>query len=125
MQAISHAEVKLYVWILKNSNRLIFFQAFSSIQTKQDSNSRELLAILYGLKSFISFIQGKPVKVYTDNANAHIIARKGSTSLRLRDFALQNFQFCLLHYIYIEVAWVVRSMNEFADSMSRIIDYSD
>ena len=41
----------------------LFFQAFSSIQTKQNSNSRELLAILYGLKSFIirSFIQGKTV----------------------------------------------------------------
>ena len=63
--------------------------------------------------------------MYTDNVNAHIIVRKGSTSLRLRDFALQNFQFCLLHYIYIEVAWVVRSINEFADSMSRIMDYSD
>ena len=55
----------------------LFFQAFSSIQTKQDSNSRELLAILYGLKSFRSFNQGKTVKVYTDNFNAHIIVHKG------------------------------------------------
>ena len=29
----------------------LFYQALSSIQAKQDSNSRELLAILYGLKS--------------------------------------------------------------------------
>ena len=54
-----------------------------------------------------------------------IIALKGSTSLRLHDTALQIFQFCVLHNVSIEVAWIPRSMNEFADSMSRIIDYDD
>ena len=59
----------------------LFYKAFSSLESTLDGNGRELLAILYSLKSFKSLIQGKVVKWYTDSKNASIIASKGSTYL--------------------------------------------
>lgn len=65
-----------------------------------DSNGRELLGILYGLKSFKSHLSGKVVKFFTDNRNVAIITRKGSTSLRLHRLALDIFSVLpkLSHY---------------------------
>ena len=71
----------------------LFYKAFSSLESTLDSNGRELLAILYSLKSFKSLIQRKAVKLYTDSKNASIIASKGSTSLTLQRHALEIFQF--------------------------------
>ena len=45
----------------------LFYKAFSSFESALDSNGRELLTILYSLKSFKSLIQGKVVKLYTDS----------------------------------------------------------
>ena len=59
-------------------------------------------------------IQGKVVKLYTDSRNASIIATKGSTSLRR---AVNN--------VTIDFLWVPRTLNVYADSMSRVIDYDD
>ena len=103
----------------------LFYKALSSMESTLDSNGRELLAILYSLKSFKSLIQGKVVKLYTDSKNALIITSKGSTSLRLQRLALEIFQFCAIHNVSIEIEWVPRSLNEYADSLSRVIDFDD
>ena len=103
----------------------LFYKAFSSMESTLDSNGRELLAILYSLKSFKSLIQGKVVKLYTDSKNASVIASKGSTSLRLQRHALEIFQFCAVNNVSIEIEWVPRSLNEYADSLSRVIDFDD
>ena len=95
------------------------------MESTLDSNGRELLAILYSLKSFKSLIQGKVVKLYTDSKNASIIASKGSTSLRLQRHALEIFQFCAANNVSIEIEWVPRSLNEYADSLSRVIDFDN
>ena len=78
----------------------LYFQAFSSREIRMDSNGRELLGILYGLKSFKSHLSGKVVKFFTDNRNVAIITRKGSTSLRLHRLALDIFSVLpkLSHY---------------------------
>ena len=77
----------------------LFYKAFSSMESTLDNNGRELLAILYSLKSFKSLIQGKVVKLYTDRKNASIIANKGSTSLRPQRHALEIFQFCAVNSV--------------------------
>ena len=103
----------------------LFFQAFSSLESGLDSNARELLAILYGLKSFRASLTGKVVKVFTDSKNAASISAKGSNSLRLHVLALEIFAYCAAHDISIEVEWIPRSLNSYADSVSRVIDYDD
>ena len=77
------------------------------------------------LKSFKTLIQVKVVKLYTDSKNASIIASKGSTALRLQRQALEIFQFCAVNNVSIEFEWVTRSLNEYADSLSRVIDFDD
>ena len=77
-------------------------------------------------KSFKSLIQGKVAKLYTDSKNASIVASKGGTSLRLqRHASLEIFQFCTVNNVWIEFEWVPRSLNEYADSLSRVIDFDD
>ena len=111
--------------VLDSAEFELFFQAFSTMESFSDSNGRELLAILYSLKSFRSLIEGKVVKIYTDNRNAAIITRKGSMSLRLHKIALDIFHFCASHQVTLEVEWVPRQLNEYADLLSRVVDYDD
>ena len=103
----------------------LFYKAFCSMESVLDSNGRELLAILYALKSFKSLIQGKVVKLFTDSKNASIISTKGSMSLRLQCQALEIFQFCAVNNVSVEFDWVPRSLNEYADSLSRVIDFDN
>ena len=84
-----------------------------------------MLAILYGLRSFRSFLTNKIVKVFTDNKNASIITARGSNTLRLQALAIEIFEFCFHHNVSLAVEWIPRSLNEYADSLSRIIDYDD
>ena len=72
------------------------------MESALDSNGRELLAILYALKSFKSLIQCKVVKLFTDSKNASIISNKGSMSLRLQRQALEIFQFCAVYNVSVE-----------------------
>jgi len=65
------------------------------------------------------------VKLYTDSNNASVIASKGSTSLRLQRKALEIFQFCAVNNVSMEIEWIPRSLNEYADSLSRVVDFDD
>ena len=103
----------------------LFYQAFSSMESTLDSNGREMLAILYALRSFKALVRGKVVKLYTDNKNASIISMKGSMSLRLQRQALEIFQFCAMNNVTVEIEWIPRSLNEYADSLSRVADFDD
>ena len=91
----------------------LFFQAFSSLESGFVSNARKLLAILYSLK------------VFTNSRNAASISARGSNSLRLHALALEIFAYCATHDISLEVEWIPRSLNSYADSVSRVIDYDD
>ena len=65
------------------------------------------------------------VKVFTDSKNASSISAKGSNSLRLHALALEIFAYCAAHDISLEVEWIPRSLNSYADSVSRVVDYDD
>ena len=62
--------------------------------------------------------------MYADGKNASVIASRGSTSLRLQCQALEIFQFCAVN-VSIEIEWVPRPLNEYADSLSRVIHFDD
>ena len=80
----------------------LFFLAFSSLESGLDSNTRELLALLYCLKSFQASLTGKVVKVFTDSKNAASISTKGSNSLCLHALALEIFAYCAAYDISLE-----------------------
>ena len=64
----------------------------------------------------------KVVKVFTDSKNAASISTKGSDSIRLHALALEISAYCAAHDISLEVQWIPRSLNSYADSVSRVID---
>ena len=57
--------------------------------------------------------------MFTVSMNAAVISRKGCMSLRLRQLAIQIYQFCARHGVILEVEWIPRSFNHLADAISR------
>ena len=53
------------------------------------------------------------------------IIRSGSKKEHLQDGALAIFELCFLHNIKLEVDWIPHSLNECADTISRIVDFDD
>ena len=49
----------------------------------------------------------------------------GSRKQHFQDGAVAIFELCLSHNIKLEMEWIPRSMNEYADTISRLIDYDD
>ena len=91
----------------------------------KSSTHRKLKAIYYVLLSYVNQLQGKSVKIFTDNQPAARIALIGSARLELQQIALQIFQTCIRNTIELDVQWVPRDCNEQADLLSRFVDKDD
>ena len=128
--AIFYSDASAYarggqVFFIDRTEFDLYSTAFSSREIELDSNSRELLGILYGLRAFKRHLKNSVVQFFTDNQNAATNCGKGSTSLRLHQLALDIFCFCLQSNIIFQVHWISRSLNVYADNISRIIDHDD
>jgi hypothetical protein len=87
---------------------------------------RELFGILQLLKSFVSVLAGKAVKLRTDSLAAERIQFAGSHMNQLYNNILTEiFEFCILHSIRLELWWVPRAKNTWADSLSKLRDNDD
>ena len=98
---------------------------WTEVESQQSSTWRELKAIYLVLKSFANKLEGHTVKWLTDNQGAMYIIRSGSRKEHLQDGAMAIFELCFAHSIKLEIDWIPRSLNEYADAISRIIDYDD
>lgn len=58
----------------------------------------------------------------TDNQDVMYIICSVSSKDLLQEGAMDIYNVCLTHNIKLEVEWIPRSANEFADVISRIID---
>ena len=76
------------------------------------------------LVSFTPFLLGKFMKVYTDNQNIVRIMSKGTVRL-LQLLAREIFDFCIVHDIVLELAWLPRELNQVSDLYSKQFDYDD
>jgi hypothetical protein len=102
----------------------LYYKAFSSLEIDLDE-ARELLAVLYSLRSFKKYVKDGIVKIFTDNRNIAIICDKGSTSICLHQIVLDIFSFCFQNHITLQVEWIPRELNQLADTVSRVVDYDD
>ena len=98
---------------------------WSETESKQSSTWRELKAIYLVLKSYAKKLEGHIVKWLTDNQGTMCIVRAGSRKKHLQDDASVIFELCFTHSIRLEMDWIPSSLNEYADAISRIIDYND
>lgn len=94
-------------------------------EAEQSSTWRELKATEVTLAMFKVELQGKNVKVHTDNQNAVRIIEVGSMKSDLQNVAFAIFKICMLSRISLEVCWVPRNENVIADFFSKMYEADD
>jgi len=83
-----------------------------------------LSVIEFSLQSFASVLEGSHVKWFTDRQVATKIVEVGSVKLGLHKMA-GIFEICIRSGIHLEVQWILRTSNQQADYISRLIDADD
>ncbi|VDI74620.1 Hypothetical predicted protein [Mytilus galloprovincialis] len=104
---------------IMNDNKIVHFM-FDGHERSKSSTWRELKTVEKNISSFKSDLTGKFVKLYTDNQNVVQIVKKGSMKVELQDIALSLFHICLSHNIFLDVEWIPRDKNTYADYLSKI-----
>lgn len=98
---------------------------WSSEESKDHINLLELKAILFCIKSFVSILSGKSLKVLCDNSTSvYYLNKKGGThSVKLCTLAIQTWDFLILNNIHCEAFHLPGIENTTADFHSR--NFSD
>ena len=89
------------------------------------STWREFKAVYLVLQSFAQKLAGHRVKWFTDNQGVVYIIQSGSKKDHLQEGAMEIYHLCFAHNIKLEVEWIPRSANHYADTISRVVDYDD
>jgi hypothetical protein len=85
------------------------------------SNTRELMAILLGILSFLPSLQNKTLQVLTDNISAAAyINFHGGPSAELTQIAIAIWEVALTNSITMSAKYLAGSLNQEADTLSRI-----
>lgn len=98
---------------------------FTNHEKQQRSTFRELKAVELALKSLSSKLDRKHVKLYTDNQNVVRIINTGSMKTDLQKIAFSIFELCVKSCIFLDVAWIPRSLSIEADLYSKVFDFDD
>ena len=77
------------------------------------------------IQSLNNDLSGKFVKIYTDNKNVVSIVTKGSMKPELQDITLYIFHMCISNNIVLEMEWIPRDDNSYADYRSKLFDFDD
>ena len=95
--------------------------AWTQEQADLHINVKEMLAILYGLRSFIETLKGQHVRVLCDNTTAvHVVNKMGtSRSSVCNDMAKEIWDFCRENEMFITCAFIPGKENIVADRESR------
>ena len=104
---------------------LICHRNWSTEESLKSSTWRELVAIKFALDSFEDHPAGRRICCKTDSQNAVRIVQVGSMIKELQDIALDIFLLCLRQQIQLDVSWVPRDCNSYADFVSKMVDLDD
>jgi hypothetical protein len=104
---------------------LVCYRSFSPLEVATDSNERELLAISRVVQAVCNKVAGSVFTIHTDNTNAAIICTKGSPKPRLNKHAAKIASIGIKYDFKINVVWVPRTLNNVADYISVLRDYTD
>ena len=77
------------------------------------------------LSSFSKTLSSCAVQWFTDNLNIPSIIRSGGMKPDLHQLALSIFKIVMRNSINLQIDWILRSFNDHADAISRIIDFDD
>ena len=113
--------------MLFKTTRVLFviFRGLLIDEMFRSSTWRELKAVYICLSSFSVVLSGRAVQWSTDDRNIPSIIRNSSMKRDLHEISLSIFQLVLRNGIDLQVDWIPRSLNEHADTISRIVDFDD
>ena len=97
---------------------------WSTEESLKSSTWRELVAIKFALDSLEDHLAGRRICCKTDTQNFVRIVQVGSMIKELQDI-LDIFILCLRQQIQLDVSWVPRNCNSYADFVSKIVDLDD
>ena len=100
-------------------------KVFSEEEKGYHSTLRELLTVEFSLKAFKKEIVGANVSVATDSQSAQRILSAGSMKVDCHRVAMRVARFCSNNRIVLDVQWIPREENEFADLLSREAEVLD
>ena len=101
------------------------YGSWSREEQAQSSTWRELEAVNRVLRNVVNKLNGKFVRVYTDNKNVTHIIRVGSRKNILHSSVIEIHELCMKHSIKLSIVWIPREANDKADSLSRKSDCDD
>ena len=95
---------------------------FTEKQLPLSINTKELLAVLYGIMSHINKLKGKHVLVYSDNFTTVSTIKKRNSSDKLRDRIVGKiYSLVFNNNMKLSVLFIKGKNNYFADSASRSV----
>lgn len=96
---------------------------FTEAERQESSTYRALLAVHFVLSSTSSFLPNSRVKWFTDSQGAARIVQVGCMNFNLHKLACDIFSsfFFFKVGIYLDIEWVLRSLDEKADFLSIIV----
>ena len=103
----------------------VIFRGLLIDEMFRSSTWRELKAVYICLSSFSVVLSGRAVQWFTDNRDIPSIIRNSSMKRDLHEISLSIFHLVLRNGIDLQVDWIPRSLNEHADTISRIVDFDD
>ena len=98
---------------------------WSPEEASQSSTWRELRGVHLVLRAFGPKLKNSRVRWFTDNQNVVRIVLYGSRKPILQEEALAIFATGVNNQIRLEPEWIPREENEFANYLSRVVDYDD
>jgi hypothetical protein len=84
---------------------------------------RELKTAANNIQSLKNDLSCKFVTIYTDNKNVVSIVTKGSMKPELQNITLHMFHMCISNNIVLEMEWIPRDDNSYADYRSKFFDF--
>ena len=131
-QSLSHNQIVYsdasgFAWgaIFLNSNTQICHRPFTQEERAFSSTHRELIAMEYRLKAFGQTLRNSRVKWFSDSQSSVRIVEEGDIQFVLHTLAIEAFEFCIRSNIELSVQWIPRSLNQKADSVSKLMDIND
>ncbi|KAK9823538.1 hypothetical protein WJX72_003539 [[Myrmecia] bisecta] len=121
---LARSTVTLDEWATARGDKVA--QGYLTPEEQRESSTwRELTAIDRVLLSLQSFLEGKRVRLLTDNLAVEHVWEKGSRNLHLNSIVMRLFEFCLTRKVSLDIEWVPCEWNEFADQLSKLRDGND